>query len=95
MRRKGKVYFWKRDCNNPKGTPFGWGFLMPDGCRGAEYRVYFNEARLPDGVEVKSGDRVAFTLFNPNGKFTSLAAKKVEKIADDDRTETNHHEKET
>lgn len=87
---KGKVYFWKRDFNNPKNTLFGWGFIMPNGCSKACDRVYFNETRLPEGVEVRSGDRVEFTLFKPNGKYTSLAAKKVEKVNDEkDQAQTS------
>lgn len=83
MTGKGKVYFWKQDCNNPKNELFGWGFIMPDGCKSAAERVYFNETRLPEGVKVKSGDRVEFTLFKPNGKYTSLAAREVTKIGGD------------
>ena len=78
---KGKVIFWKRDFDNPSGKRFGWGFLMSDECG----KVYFNENRLPEGVnEVKVGERVEFELYKPNGKYPKQAASLVQKIDDED-----------
>lgn len=75
---RGKIVWWRRDCDNPKNNLFGRGLIASAEFNGST-RVYFDE-RVAHYSPVKVGDVVEFELSARSKEKPS--ASRVAKIED-------------